>query len=1392
MRAAVAAATALLLVAAAPAPVQSHLDIAWVSPPGETSSGGDLVARIDWDLNDPHGVIDEPAPHAYILEVTVTSGVVSAMPELCTEASVIASSGRHLTCVLALPDDDGAMGSIDIPVSAWGGEGDNVEVTVSDGVREAVTLPIPLTATRGLDVAVNARALAGADYAFEPHVRASAVLPVMVSIPRGGLPLDGEAVIDLEITTQAGPDVLAGAEFDIVPVPSDERVMGIAANGPDYLVPQVRTRLLDARTVRLTVDLPDGAGPGPVRDPAGNLLDVLPQASFGLQITYPLYSPVEDNDASMWTAQIAAVEASAGGKPLTEQLRLTNDEAVTSLVDTGGSSARFANGPAPAAGGLIAAAGRALALPEVFSQIWDEELSDLSAGADGWSGNGPVLPGDQLIGVVSTSRYAGTNPQSYQPSRHGLCLLFDDSAPFTGATAVRGLTSYDIQYRRGPAPLDEPDCSQGAWEDSVDEPTQVGAVRLLFDPSVQEDILPARVEFAAGYRVAQELTEGELAWMAGMALAGGDWYDSGEPLAEVGGAYGATTTFRDAVKVRSSRISVELSAADEVLVPGGSTIWTVDTLVSAAPFNDRDRATVDHRFVLPEGFSARLGRSADIHVDKEANHEVLTWTEDVTIGEVSSVQIATRHLLGAGTASARVNARNRDAQAMNEAAAEADVAVIQSAGLQLHKEAASSTFALDGSNRWTVRLANRQATPVLLADTVDVLPWAGDGRGTVFSGRALVTDLIAPEGTDIWVTRADPATIDADPAGHAHVPTAPWELWDHQDGITAVRWISTDIAPGGELAYLIDYEVEGATNGDRLVNSAQTRSGQSGTMINSMDTALVGEPAAIQVDKRVLSSGLREGESVDFEITVRGGGPGTARGVVVEDLPGDGLSDIRFTEVEVGEISADGGRWVVGDLPAGRTFTASLTGTATDSSLENTVIARSCTDPDCEIDPPATCTPNVDAASDTDQCDIVRLAEEAILQIDKEIAGPLPPPGEQATFVLTVRNGAVATAGSITTASDVTIRDLPGEGIVPGTILFADPSLGRIEDGQWLIDQLEAGQSATVTVLATVDDSPAVTNAAWVENPGLPRMLATPLDAVPNVGVAADTDQADVLTVHRAAHLAIDKAVTSIDGGSISYTITVGNLGGQAAAEVTVTDLPGDNLTDVRMSDPSSGDIDGLVWHLGTLEPGERHTVTVTGVSRGPAVTNQAHVDAPDLPHRGLRTNETLEADDDQGDTVTVALPPADLRLDKRIISSGDPARFEIEVCNFGEGLARDVTVTDRPGPGMTELQLDGAEAGTGTVLIGDLPPSQCSTIDAVAQIAGESRNIAFVDSPDDPIDPDAHQVNDSVVSDTDGWDAVEIRPALPSTGASHGLIIALAGLSFLTGGAALAVRRGR
>lgn len=140
-----------------------------------------------------------------------------------------------------------------------------------------------------------------------------------------------------------------------------------------------------------------------------------------------------------------------------------------------------------------------------------------------------------------------------------------------------------------------------------------------------------------------------------------------------------------------------------------------------------------------------------------------------------------------------------------------------------------------------------------------------------------------------------------------------------------------------------------------------------------------------------------------------------------------------------------------------------------------------------------------------------------------------------------------------------------------------------------------------------------------------------------------------------------------------------------------------------------------------------------------------------------------------------------DLIGDQAYLHPGDEVTFQLEVGNLGQSRLRDVTLFDFDAYGLVdgslefvsadnpEINLDNAQlTQEGLALaLGELAPGEVHTLIATAQLdqfpedsaSGSARNILRATSPDDPeagvLDG---EVNDSLETDTDGYDHIDVE----------------------------------
>lgn len=392
---------------------------------------------------------------------------------------------------------------------------------------------------------------------------------------------------------------------------------------------------------------------------------------------------------------------------------------------------------------------------------------------------------------------------------------------------------------------------------------------------------------------------------------------------------------------------------------------------------------------------------------------------------------------------------------------------------------------------------------------------------------------------------------------------------------------------------------------------------------------------------------------------------------------------------------------------------------------------------------------------------------QADLKVDKRalFSGEDIKPGAVVTYEIEVKNVATPQEGIITSAFDISARDVAVTGL--GSISISNPTVGTANGSTWNIPRLDAGQSAVATVTATVlsdQDVREVSNAFYLD--GLyDGELGT---CQVNDGVDADTDMCDLETTKTPAKLAIDKKFINADGSDLTYEIEVANFGGTTATEVKVGDLSPDNsVNDITFANPSKGSIVSGEWMVGELAPDERATVTVTGKQNAEfwVVTNQAFVVSNGSIYTGeYEPNDSVETDTDQGDTVVTPLDKPDVRIDKSEPAQVlDKLEYIVTVQNFGPGKAEEVVVRDIPQSGITDITYSDETKGSASIEAGPVLVWNIGTLDSDESVT--IKVTATVDPSADSVvnraevdvygfdKPETCEPNDSVSEDTDRCD---------------------------------------
>lgn len=370
-----------------------------------------------------------------------------------------------------------------------------------------------------------------------------------------------------------------------------------------------------------------------------------------------------------------------------------------------------------------------------------------------------------------------------------------------------------------------------------------------------------------------------------------------------GTRYPYTAGGRDVLRVVPAKPLVTKTADQRVSVPGATVQYTVTYRAEVGSEVTVPNYTLTD--VLPAGTSYVAG-SASI-APSSVDGRTLTWN-------LTNVRSNTDHVL---TYSVRLPDQAESGQQFTNSvtagiggvtATAEDTVRLRDGGLVLlTKTAEASKVPHNGGaaeDSWTVRLTSRDTSSSAFTDTVDVLPYNGDGRGTAFSGGYRLSGPVrAAAGATVYYTAADPATLSDDPdhasngaMGTVAGNTVGWTTTYTADA-TAVRVIGPALAPQGVQEFVIGIVTQGARHGDRYVNRAEARTARQQLKMRTSSAFEIGAVNSVTIKKWVLDRAgnwhdandvddypaFRTGDTVPYQIVVHNTGDEPLRNLEIGD-----------------------------------------------------------------------------------------------------------------------------------------------------------------------------------------------------------------------------------------------------------------------------------------------------------------------------------------------------------------------------------------------------------------------------------------------------------------------------------------------------------------------------
>ena len=538
----------------------------------------------------------------------------------------------------------------------------------------------------------------------------------------------------------------------------------------------------------------------------------------------------------------------------------------------------------------------------------------------------------------------------------------------------------------------------------------------------------------------------------------------------------------------------------------------------------------------------------------------------------------------------------------------------------------------------------QQADLALTKTTSDPTPNVGDtvtytvtlsNNGPDSATKAQVTDLL--------------------PAGLSFVSATPSQgAYDPATGL----WTAGVIVVGAPQTLMIQAMVVSPSQSTNTATITHADQFDPNTANNTASATQTPQQADLALTKSVSNPAPNVGDTITYTITLTNSGPDPATGVQVQDAAAAGVSFVMATPSQ-GTYDPASGIWTVGTVDVGSPATLVIQAIVISPNPRTNTATITSSD---QFDP--------NTANNT--ASVVTVPQQADLALTKTTSDPTPNVGDTVTFTVTLSNNGPDAA------TDAQVTDLLPAGL---SFVSATPSQGTYDPatGLWTVGTVDVGSPQTLVIVATVATANPHTNTATITHAD-----QFDPDSGNNTATASDSPQQADLVLTKT----VDNAAPNV-GGTITFTITVGDLGPSDATNVSISDPLPVGLTFVSATPSQAYDPATGLWTVGTVGVGSPQTlVIVATVTTASPQTNTATISHSDQfdPNPGNNTAST-----------TVTPQQADLALAKTVSNPtpnvGDTITYTVTLSNNGPNAATGVA-GDRPAARGRDVRLGDAQPG--------------------------------------------------------------------------------------------------
>ena len=415
-------------------------------------------------------------------------------------------------------------------------------------------------------------------------------------------------------------------------------------------------------------------------------------------------------------------------------------------------------------------------------------------------------------------------------------------------------------------------------------------------------------------------------------------------------------------------------------------------------------------------------------------------------------------------------------------------------------------------------------------------------------------------------------------------------------------------------------------------------------------TILVNKSGDLAIVKTVNVTEANYGELIKWTLTASNNGPDKVTGVTVQDILPEGFVLVNYT---ASKGFYDEGVWAVCCLEKGEIETLELvckvirTGNITNIAEISGI----------EYDP------NLDNNMDNESIEVPPASDISVI---KQVTEDNPYFGDIVTWIIKVTNNGPDRA------NNVKVTDVLPYGLVFNSY---SSTCGVYENGVWVIDYLNVGQSECLNISCHVNELGVIVNNVSV--------MADEYDV--DMSNNHDDELIDVLPV---SDLSIEKFAnvsTANYNDLVKWTVIVSNNGPNCATGVFIQDILPNSLKLIS----ANGNYENGIWYVGDLDVGESKALEIiTKIIKTGNITNVAKAN-------GNEKDPNPNNNEDNG-TIYVK-PAADLSITKTVskytYNVGEIVAYSIKVNNNGPADAVNVRVSEKFPKSLT---LKSVEQSTG------------------------------------------------------------------------------------------------